>query len=287
MLSIGAGALYDYLDDRLQTPRRVITATGLLSLGSIPAQRSDEPNKPLAGIMDRRLAESYRLLYRNLRFAMGDSPLRTLMISSPGIGEGKSTTAANLAIVVAQSGQRVTLVDADLHRPSQGRLFELPARVGLATLLLDTGMDIESTLQQTRVPNLRVLSAGPSPADPSALLASKRWGDRLEELQRLGDLVIIDTPPLIAQPDAALVASGFDAVLLVVDARKTRGRAAATAIEMLRDAGAVVQGIVLNRAVRRDPYLDYSANAAGAAEESAPDGAAARAVAAVRGGGQG
>jgi capsular exopolysaccharide synthesis family protein len=236
----------------------VIAATGLISMGLIPVRQKTASPEGLAGLMDRRLAESYRLLYRNLSFSMGDTPMRTLMISSPGIGEGKSTTAANLAAVLAQMGRRVTLVDADMHRPSQRHLFGLTGQAGLSTLLLDEGHDLVTALQPTKVANLRVLSSGPNPADPTALLSSKRWSDRMNELLQVSDLVIVDTPPLSAQPDAALVAAQFDAVLLVVDARKTRAPMASIAVDMLRDAGALVRGVVLNRAEPRGPYVDYA-----------------------------
>jgi capsular exopolysaccharide synthesis family protein len=163
------------------------------------------------------------------------------------MAEGKSTTAANLAIVLAESGRRVILVDADMHRPTQMKLFGVSGRNGLSTLLLDDAASAAGLLRPTWLPNLHVLPAGVTPPEPSRLLSTKRLDTLLVELHQLADIVVLDTPPLLAQPDAALLGMRADAVLLVVDASKSRGREAARAAEMLRESGAIVLGAVLNR----------------------------------------
>lgn len=175
---------------------------------------------------------------------------RALLIASPVVGEGKSSTAANPAIVLAESGRRVILVDADMHRPTQMKLFSVPARPGFSTLLMDADGSASDVIRPTWLPNLSILPAGPTPADPSALLSARRCDEVLNQLHERCDVVVLDTPPLLAQPDAALLGSRTDGVLLVVDASRSRGRQAARAIEMLRESGAVVLGAVLNRIPR-------------------------------------
>ena len=255
ILASGAGLLAEYVDDALRDRQRVALATGLSTLGLVP--RADSPVS-LRDPSSRRLVESYRLLRSNILASTSDpGHLRSLLIASPAIGEGKSTTAANLAIVLAESGRRVILVDADMHRPTQMKLFAVPNRAGLSTLLVDPSESAVNVLRPTWLANLRVLPAGPSPADPSALLSSRRCDDVFNQLSELCDVIVVDTPPLLAQPDAALLGSRTDSVLLVLDASKSRGRQAARAIEMLRESGAAVLGAVLNRLPKK--AMEYTA----------------------------
>jgi len=158
--------------------------------------------------------------------------------------------------VMAQSGQRVILVDADLHRPGLSREFKLTNGLGLSTLLFEPNSPAADVLQPTDVPLLRVLAAGASPADPSALFSSRLLAVRLAELGKLCDVMIFDTPPLLARPDAALLGSQVDAVLYVIDAASSRGRAAARALDVLHRSGATVVGAVLNRLPQK--ALDYA-----------------------------
>ncbi len=261
----GFAAAAEYLDDGLRDRRRVAAATGVATLGTIP--RGDARDSLAA----RRRLESYRLLLSNLLVATSDGQFRTLMVTSPGVGEGKSTTAANLALVLAEAGRRVVLVDGDLHRPTQMRLFELPNRSGFSTLLLNPREPALAVLRPTKVPNLQVITAGPSPADPSALFASRRLEERIAELVELGDVVIFDTPPLRAQPEGALLSARVDAALLVLDATHSRGREAARAVEILHESGATIVGAVLNRVPPKAmDYAAYASYTLEAAENSEP-----------------
>lgn len=253
MLATGAGAVAEYLDDVLRDRQRVALATGLPTLGLVP---QGEAGASLRDPASRRLTEGYRLLRSNILAMVADpGQLRTLLVASPAVGEGKSTTAANLAIVLAESGRRVVLVDADMHRPTQMKLFGVTGRSGLSTLLLDARETTSNLLRPTWLPNLSVLPAGPTPADPSALLSSRRCDEVLAQLQELCDVLVLDTPPLLAQPDAALLGTRADGVLVVIDASRSRGRQAVRAIEMLRESGAVVLGAVLNRIPKK--ALEY------------------------------
>lgn len=252
--AVGFAVVSQYLDDRLRDGERVRAATGLTSLGLIPERVGGSEARD---VVPRRLAESYRLLFSNLQVATGDQPLTTLLITSPAVGEGKSTTAASLALVLAEAGRRVLLVDADLHRPTQAQIFNVSNRRGLSTLLLNPRLSVRTALQPTRIPTLSLLTSGPTPADPSALFASSRLETRLAELRKLCEIVIFDTPPVLAQPDAPLLGSHADAVLLVADATRSKGREAARALGVLVAAGANVVGAVLNRVPRR--AMDYGA----------------------------
>ena len=255
LVATGVAAAAEYVDDVLRDRQRVALATGLATFGLVPRAESGTSLRDPA---TRRLAESYRLLRSNILASVPDqAQLRTLLIASPAMGEGKSTTAANLAIVLAESGRRVILVDADMHRPTQMKLFSVPGRPGFSTLLLDPNVSASDVIRPTWLPNLSVLPAGPTPADPSALLSSRRCDELLNQLHELCDLVVVDTPPLLAQPDAALLGTRTDGVLLVVDASRSRGRQAGRAIEMLRESGAVVLGAVLNRIPRK--AMEYPA----------------------------
>lgn len=245
--------LAEYLDDGLQDRQRVARATGLTTIGVIPQADDDHRHTPPS----RRLLEQYRLMLLNLQ-SMATHPIHSLMVTGGGIGEGKSLTARNLAIVLAETGQRVILVDADLHRPTQMKAFAISGRLGFSTLLLDPSLRVDAVVQPTGVPNLSLVPAGPTPADPTALFNSRRVEQRLIELAKRCDVLVFDTPPLLAQPDAALLSAHIDAVIFVVDAGRSRGRPTARAVEMLRDVGAELVGVVMNRVPRKSlEYADY------------------------------
>ncbi len=275
----------EYLDDGLRTRERLAAATGLRALGSIPSWRT-RPGGMLASQATasepdrdaRRAAESYRLLFGTLMIAGSDGghQPRTLLVTSAAMDEGKSLTAANLAAVYAEAGRRVILVDADLHRPTQMERFGLPNRSGLSTLLLNQSVTVDSLLRETAVPGLRVVTSGPAPAAPSALYTSDRLAARLAELRSACDVLVFDTPPVLAQPDATLLGQHVDGVVFVVDARKSRGRQVRRALELLNEAGVVVLGAAFNRVPPRGmDYVPYTAAQPGPvqSEDSTSSGA--------------
>jgi polysaccharide biosynthesis transport protein len=252
IVAVASALLAEYLDDRPFDAQRVSRGLALPTLGLLP--RGDA-SVSLRDDTSRQSIETYRVLRSRLAFALADRDARSVLIASAVEGEGKSTVAANLAVALAEAGNRVILVDADIYRPAQIRLFELPNERGLANLLSEDSQDAASVLQGTWVPTLRVLASGPVPADPSALLSSKRVEALLAELGAICDILVIDTPPLLARPDGVLLGPHVDSVLLVVDARRTRVRQAAKALELLRGSGADVLGAVINRANRDSaPY---------------------------------
>jgi protein-tyrosine kinase len=143
------------------------------------------------------------------------------------------------------------LVDADLHRPSQAQLYGVTNRRGLSTLLVNEHESAANVLQPTHMSNVLLLPAGPPVPDPSALLTRAQVSARLDELTRLCDVVILDTPPVLSQPDAQLLASLVDATVLVVDATRSRGRDTARTVDLLHRSGGVVVGVILNRVAPR------------------------------------
>jgi capsular exopolysaccharide synthesis family protein len=192
-------------------------------------------------------AEAYRTLRTNILFSSLDRPLRTLLITSTAPNEGKSTTLANLAVTMAQAEQRVLLVDCDLRRPSLHTLFGLSNEQGLTSAILaqDEGVP---PLQATSVPGLSVLTSGPLPPRPADLLGSRRMAAMIERLSASADMVLFDTPPVVAVTDAAALAPRVDGVLLVLHAGHTRRDRAREARQLLEKVKANIVGVVLNGA---------------------------------------
>ncbi len=191
-------------------------------------------------------SEAFRTLRTNIHFSSLDNPLKALLITSTDPGEGKSTVLANLAVAMAQAGNRVLVVDCDLRRPSQHRIFGLKNLAGLTTMMVESQAKEQPPLQETSVPNLRLLTSGPLPPNPSELLGSRRMAEVLAQLKAEADILLLDAPPIIAVTDAAILASKVDGVLLVVQAHKTRRDLARKAKGMLQKANANLLGVVLN-----------------------------------------
>jgi len=249
ILATAAAYLLEYLDDTVRNPDSIQKNLGLTTLGAVPVIAKAESGDELAVLANSRsaVAEAYRMLRTNLQFAAVDRPLRTLLITSPSPSEGKSLTVANLAVTLAQTGQRVIVVDADLHRPRQHRLHKLRNNVGLTTALLQEHPSLDGLLQETTVPGLQVLTSGPLPPNPAELLGSSRMRDLLAVLQAKADIVLLDSPPAVVLSDTAIVASQVDGTLLVLNAGTTRREFTRRAIAVLRQVNARIIGAVLNR----------------------------------------
>lgn len=260
LLAVGAAYLLEYLDDTLKNPDDVQKALGITTLGAVPRIEGAAPGTELASLSNSQSAatEAYRVLRTNLQFAAVDHPLRTLMVTSPAPGEGKTLSISNLGAALAQAGRRVILIDADLHKPRLHRLFGMRNSVGLTTALLEEHPDLDGLIQEGPVPNLSVLTSGPLPPNPAELLGSSRMRELLAQLLERADMVLIDTPPAVALADAVIVSTQTDGVLLVLDAAHTRRDVARRALEALRRVNARVLGAVINRvAVRGDGYYYY------------------------------
>lgn len=200
------------------------------------------------------ISEAYRSLRTNLEFSSLDRPLKTMVVTSAGPEEGKSTTLANLAVTLAQAEKKVILVDCDLRRPSQHEIFEVGNSLGLTSMVVDEEAFKNPPLQETPVPNLKLLPSGPLPPNPSELLGSRRMEEIIATLREKADLVLFDAPPIIAVTDAAVLASKVDGVLLVIKAGTTKRDHAQQAKALLEKVNARLVGAVLNN-VRMDTSL--------------------------------
>jgi non-specific protein-tyrosine kinase len=268
-LAIVAAFLLEYLDDTIKDGDDVLRVTGLSTLGLVtrmpqiksPADRLITATQPKSPI-----AEAYRVLRTNLQFSGLKNQSSTLLVTSASPGEGKSTTAANLAVIMAQGQKRVVLVDADLHRPSVHRIFGVSNRVGLTSLLLDETMGLDVALQWTNLSNLRVLTTGPLPPNPADVLNSAEVTRIIERLRQEADLIIFDSPPVFAVTDAVILAGKLLNTLIVVDTGRTRSDMLRREVDALNRAGAKVFGVVLNKLSEKATssayyyYYDYTAS---------------------------
>jgi tyrosine-protein kinase Etk/Wzc len=265
-VGIGAALASHWTDVTVNAPEEMERVTGVPSLGFIPDMgRRDGAQQLVAHHSPRSpVSEAYRTLRSTLRYATMDKPIRTLIVTSAAAGEGKTVTAANLAVSIADTGQRVMVVDADLRRPSQHGLFEKERTVGLTSVLVGD-LELSAALLRTDVENLTLLPAGPTPPNPSELLESAAMTETLEQLAAMCDLVIIDVPPVLAVTDACALTSKVDAVLLVVRAGKTPSDVTAQAVGTLQRARGSVVGAVLNgvKVTRNSLYHYYYAYADG------------------------
>ncbi len=260
MLAVGVVFLVDALDDTVKGPEDITRNTGTVVLGviaSYDAAKSDlvtlaEPRSPIA--------EAFRSLRTNIQFASVDKPLQSILVTSALPSEGKSTVAANLAITMAQSGKRVVLLESDLRRPSVHRYLKVPNRMGLSTMFVRPQVYLDGNLQGTRIPNLKVLTAGDLPPNPSELLGSERMQAILRQLREQADVLILDTPPMMAVTDAVVLAPRVDGVLLVARPGGTKNSALRTAVEQLRRTGANILGVVLNEVQMKGYRYRYYSN---------------------------
>lgn len=191
------------------------------------------------------ISEAYRILQTNLTFMNFDGNIKFLAVTSSMPGEGKSTTAANLAVTLAQAGKQVILVDADLRKPTQHKIFGLVGFAGLTNAIVD-GNDPYMLCVEHKIERLRILPAGPIPPNASELLGSKRFKQILERLGEEADFVILDCPPTLGLTDTLVLSKSVDGYLLVVGSGKVDKNALASAKEQLERVGAKVIGAVLN-----------------------------------------
>jgi succinoglycan biosynthesis transport protein ExoP len=253
LLIMGAIAfLIEYLDDTLKSPEEIEGQFGLPVIGFI-AHFNQQEGEPIAEKQPRaQVSEAFRALRTNLQFSSVDHPLRSLLITSPSPMEGKSTIAANLSVVMAQGGRRVVLADADLRRPRIHRLLKLVSYGGITSLFVPTmalpggKVQLNGHLQQTGISNLRAIPSGDLPPNPSELLGSERMQAILAEIQEQADVVLFDSPPVLAVTDAVVLAPRMDGVLLVVKPGTTKLAACRQAIEQLQRVGANLLGVVFN-----------------------------------------
>jgi len=278
-LGLGIGVVFflEYLDNSVRTVEDV-ERLQLPLLGSIPDIEPEKQNglwraipkkkgsEDEVGRLATRLvthlkpkspySEAYRSLRTQIQYSRSEKPVQTILVSSPGPGEGKSTSVTNLAITMAQMGSKTILVDSDLRRPVLHSLFDLKRDVGLSNYLVGRA-EIEEVIRPTSVDNLYLISCGILPPNPSELLGSKRMQELIQQLKSEYDYVLFDSPPLIAVTDAVVMAPWVDGVVLVLRSGKTDRDAAVRAFELLRNVKANVLGTLLNDVLPSYMYGSY------------------------------
>jgi capsular exopolysaccharide synthesis family protein len=267
-LALGLVALLEFLNQGLHTAEDVRERLGLPCLGVVPyyvvqLAKTGEDAPKLTSKQQRRMeaaGEAYRRLRINLLF--GDNDFSSVVLTSARVGEGKTRTAANLAVAIANSDKHVVLIDADMRHPSQHRLFDKPIEEGVSELILATTSERVPSLNgtyATQYDNLVLITCGTIPPNPSELLASKRASRLFHSLAATYDMLIIDTPPAQVVTDALSVATECSATVVVIEAGKTNAGQASAVIASLRNVGANVIGVVLNKARERDSgqYYQY------------------------------
>lgn len=268
-LVLAAGVLIarEILDDTLKTPDDITRHLGLPVLGVINHYTTSEGVLITESQPRSPTAEAFRTLRTNVNYASVDRPVNTLMVTSAEPGDGKTSIISNLAVVMAQNDNRVTLIDCDLRHPMIHRRFGLQNRQGISRLFYQPSEQLNGSCQRTQVDNLSILTTGHLPPNPAELLGSKRMQAILGMVLENADIVLIDTPPILAVTDASVLAPFVDGVLLVVRPGKTHISAVYQTVEQLRHVNARLLGVVLNNIDLRGShyshryhyYRDYSA----------------------------
>ena len=255
MLGFGLAVGLDKLDDSVKSPDELRDQMELPMLGLIPAIRAERGSRRNADATVGRLithvdprspvAEAYRSMRTNLAFARAQQSPQAIVVASPGPADGKSTTVANLAITFAQQGQRTLLIDADLRRAVLDKAFNAPRSPGLTEVIIGEST-LDQVLHQTEVPNLSILASGRFPPNPAELLGSARMQEILHEAKARFDVILLDSPPLLAVTDAAVLATMVDGVVLVIRTQRTKREAVRRALGHLRSVRGRLLGAVLN-----------------------------------------
>jgi polysaccharide biosynthesis transport protein len=257
LLAIGLAFGFEWMDSRIRTPQEMKNYLNAPFLGMVPAIARDtnsSPNPLLTGTVAPNFAEAIKSIRTNVLFSSAEEGLRTLVVTSAGPGEGKSIVASNLAIALAQAGQRVLLIDADMRRPRVNEIFEIEEEPGLSNVLTGHAKTSEA-IRRSSVSGLWLLPAGLIPPNPAELLASRRYVDFIASLDEHFDWAIIDSPPVLAVTDSAVAGKHSSGVMFVVASDKTSRHAAQEALAQLESANVHIIGTILNRVdVLKHPY---------------------------------
>jgi tyrosine-protein kinase Etk/Wzc len=283
IFGLGAGIALafalEFLDDTIKSVDDV-ARNNLSVLGVIPS--IGEPDKTkrklffgkkpflsasVSGGLRRRLmtredpkspvSEAYRSLRTSLLYSSSKKEPSSILISSAGPGEGKTTTVANLAITYANLGKKTLLVDTDLRRPVVHKVFELNREPGVTTYLSGATDDFKSLIQNCEIDNLSIITAGIIPPNPSELLGSDRMTTLVKQIENDWDMVLFDSPPLVAVTDATMISQEIDQIVMVVKVGQTDKKAFAHTLTNLRNVGAPLGGIIMNAVTHKSSYGSY------------------------------
>jgi polysaccharide biosynthesis transport protein len=252
LVGLGIAFIVDYLDTSLKGPDDLARVSGgLPTLAAVPLlegwKPTDHPHLISREDPQAPSSEAYRGLRTSIQFLGLDRQMKIIQLTSPRPGDGKSTTAGNLAVTMARAGKRVLLIDCDLRKPRVHEFFDLPNLVGFTSVLLGDATMSQAALPVDGEPNLLVMASGPVPPDPSELLSGERTSAALAIVAEQVDVIILDSPPVLAVSDPLVLSGLVDAVVLVASAGRTDTRQVARALEQLRQVDAPLIGTVLNR----------------------------------------
>ncbi|NLT41124.1 MAG: polysaccharide biosynthesis tyrosine autokinase [Anaerolineae bacterium] len=264
LVGLALALIPESLDYTVATPEELEDVLGVTVLGAVARIGGrDTQDDPIEQLVARNyprspIAEAFRTLRTNIRFARPDMRRGCLLVTSAQPGEGKSLVSSNLAVAIAQEGRTAIIIDADLRRPTLHRFFGLPNRLGFTSLVMDETLTVDDALHDTDVPGLQVITSGPLPPNPLDMLASQRAQDLLAILRDRCDMLLLDSPPVLSVTDAMLLASHADAALLVTAARSTRRDLVLKAFETLKRSNIDIIGTVLNKVRQSELGYYYS-----------------------------
>lgn len=275
---IALALLLEAVDNTIRSPDEVVRQTGLSLLGAIPLLEDTSPQVITLTAPQSPASEAFRTLRSNIAFALTDLPARSFLVAAALGAEGRSSVAANLAVVTAHAGQTVILVDTDLRKPVLAELFGLNPSYGLTNLLVGDAT-LEQVLQDTGVTGLYLLASGPLPPNPAELLDSARMTELIGELHKRADVVIFDSPPALLLADAMILSSKVDRVLLVAESGRVTVDAVREVLRLMYHARASVLGVVLSKyrtpaAAFYQHYYDEPPNRPRSAASEAPSSTA-------------
>ncbi|MBT3202055.1 MAG: polysaccharide biosynthesis tyrosine autokinase [Phycisphaerales bacterium] len=260
MLGVGLALLRDWTDQRLRSSEEVAACVGAPVLGVVPSMKGKHETAESARLVaddpTSHIAEAYRTIRTGVFFGVPDGEAKTILVTSPTAGDGKTTMACNLSIAMAQAGQRVLLIDCDFRKPRVHKVFKMDGEVGMSNVLAGRS-ELSDAIQLNGVQNLSVLPCGPTPPNPSEMLNSQAFLDVLEKIKDEYDHIIIDSPPVMPVTDSRILAAVCDQTILVIRAEKSTRKAAEHASEGLRSVGARILGVVVNAVAARKGGYGY------------------------------
>lgn len=268
VIGIGVALIRDLMDNSIKNASDITKDHDLPVMASVAFDKSISKEKSVAEF-DTPRAEAFRMLRTNLQFLDIDVHMKSLLITSPLPQDGKTSTAVNLAVAVAQTGRRVLIVDGDLRRPSVASMLGLPGNVGLTNVLVGQ-TDLHTALQHDSRTGVTVLASGPLPPNPSEILQSQATHELFRRLENTFDLMIVDAPPLLPLADPAVLSVEVDGVILVIRHGKTTRDQLRQSVERLRSVGARVFGVVANMTPARGSRF-YGYETYGGYEQMTPE----------------
>ena len=256
IIGLGLIFLLDFLDDTYKSLNDFSQSDEVNILGSIRKIKGRKLSDKLVARFHPHspVTESYRIIRSRIRFKPTDKPTRSIMVTSAMPKEGKSVTAANLAVVFAQANYKTVIVDADLRHPALHEIFEVSNEVGLGDMLSSTDFKIDDGIQTTSVNNLKILTSGTPLLDPSERLGSERMKNILDELKNVAEVVIFDSPPVLVYADAIVLSGRSDGVIMVIQAGKSTHAAITQTLFDLQNANANLLGSIFNQSPKSDTF---------------------------------